>query len=67
VKNLDICPLFKELTYIGRITVMKTLTLPILIQSLTVLPNPPEWLIKDIQDILFIIFCGMGRMIKLNA
>jgi hypothetical protein len=46
---------------------MKTLTLPILIQSLTVFPNPPEWLIKEIQDILFIIFCRMGRMIKLNA
>jgi hypothetical protein len=46
---------------------MKTLALPILIQSLAVLPNPPEWLIKEIQDFFFIIFCGMGRMIKLNA
>jgi hypothetical protein len=58
---------YRELTYIGRITVIKTLALPILIQSLTVLPNPPEWVIKEIQDIFFIIFCGMGRMIKLNA
>jgi hypothetical protein len=42
---------YRELTYIGRITVIKTLALPILIQSLTVLPNPPEWVIKEIQDI----------------
>jgi hypothetical protein len=43
------------------------MALPILIQSLTLLPNPPEWVIKEIQDIFFIICCGMGRMIKLNA
>ena len=42
---------YRELTYIERITVIKTLALPILIQSLTVLPNPPEWVIKEIQDI----------------
>jgi hypothetical protein len=42
---------YRELTYIGRITVIKTLALPILIQSLTVLPNPPEWIITEIQDI----------------
>jgi hypothetical protein len=34
------------------------MSLPILIQSLTVLPNPPEWVIKEIQEIVFIIFCG---------
>jgi hypothetical protein len=44
---------YRELTYIGRITVIKTLALPILIQSLTVLPNPPEWVIKRTQDICF--------------
>jgi hypothetical protein len=42
-------PFYRELTYIGRITVIKTRALPILIQSLTVLPNPPEWVIKEIQ------------------
>ena len=50
---------YKEHTYIGRITVIKALVLPILIQSLRVLPNPPEWVIKEIQDIFFIICCGM--------
>jgi hypothetical protein len=44
------CILFKEQTYIGKITVIKTLALRILIQSLTVLTNPPEWVIKEIQD-----------------
>jgi len=39
---------YKELTYIRRITVIKTLVLPILIQSLTLLPNPPEWVIKEL-------------------
>jgi hypothetical protein len=33
---------YRALTYIGRITIIKTLALPNLIQSLTVLPNPPE-------------------------
>jgi hypothetical protein len=58
---------YRALTYIGRITVIKTLALPNLIQSLTVLPNPPEWVITEIEDIFFIISCGMGRMLKLKA
>ncbi len=44
---------YRELTYIGRITVIKTLALPILVQVLTVLPNPPDTVLKEIQNIFF--------------
>jgi hypothetical protein len=51
------------------VLVIKTLPLPILIQSLTVLLNPPEWGIKEIHlyKTFFIIFCGIGRMIKIKC
>jgi hypothetical protein len=56
---------YRELTYIGRITVLKTLALPILTQSLTVLPNPPEWVIKEIQDIFYnFLWNGKNDKIK---
>jgi len=57
---------YRELNYIGRITVIKTLALPILIQSLTVLPNPPEWVIKEIQDIFFYKFLWNGKKDKIK-
>jgi hypothetical protein len=40
---------WRDLTFIGKITVIKSLALPILIQILTVLPNPPDNILKDIQ------------------
>jgi hypothetical protein len=43
---------------------MKTLALPILIQSLTVLPNH-EWVIKEIQDIFYnFLWNGKNDKIK---
>lgn len=38
---------------IGKVTVIKSLALPILVQSFTVLPNPPVRTVKEIQDIFF--------------
>ena len=35
--------------YIGKVTVIKTLALPILVQCLTVLPNPPDSILNDIE------------------
>ena len=43
---------YRDLTYIGRITVIKTLALPLLVQILTVLPNPPAQVMKEIQTVL---------------
>ena len=37
----------------GKITVIKSLALPIYIQSLTVLPNPPDYILKDIEKMFF--------------
>ena len=48
--------IYRDLTYIGKITVIKSLAIPILIQSLTVLPNPPYYIIKEIENIFFQIF-----------
>jgi hypothetical protein len=38
---------------IGKVTVIKTLALPILVQSFTVLPDPPIHIVNKIQDIFF--------------
>lgn len=38
---------------IGKVTVIKTLALCILVQSVTVLPDPPIHIVKQIQDIFF--------------
>jgi hypothetical protein len=43
----------RELSYVGKITVIKTLALPILAQVLSVLPNPPKETLIDIQNIFF--------------
>ena len=45
--------IYRDLTYIEKITVIKSLAIPILIQSLTVLPNPPYYIIKEIENIFF--------------
>jgi hypothetical protein len=42
------------------VTVIKTLALHILVQCLTVLPNPPDSVLNDIDEI-FINFYGMVK------
>ena len=39
--------IYRDLTYMGKITVIKSLTMTILIQSLTVLPNPSDKIINE--------------------
>ena len=51
---------YRDLIYIGKVTVIKTLALPILVQCLTVLPNPPDSVLNDIQEI-FYYFYGMVK------
>ena len=68
VKNLLNTWYNRELTYIGEITVIKTLALPILVQIFTVLPNPPQYIFKEIQDILFkFLWDGKNDKIKRNV
>ena len=43
----------RELSYVGKITVITTLALPILTQVISVLPNPPKETLIDIQNIFF--------------
>ena len=43
----------RKISLRGKITVIKTLALPILVQCFTVLPNPPDHIIKQLQDIVF--------------
>ena len=40
---------FRNLSLIGRTTVIKTLVLPIIIQCLTVLPDPPDYIYDQIS------------------
>ena len=54
-----------DLTFIGKITVIKSLELPILIQILTVLPNPPDNILKDIQK-SFYQFLWKGKRDKVK-
>ena len=58
IKSLLDSWIYRDLTYIGKITVIKSLALPILIQSLTVLPNPPTRIITAIHNIFFFFFMG---------
>ena len=53
VKSLLNSWIYRDLTYLGKITVIKSLALPILIQSLTVLPNPPDDILKEIESTFF--------------
>jgi hypothetical protein len=54
---------YRDLTYIGNVIVIKTLALPILVQCLTVLPNPPDSILNDIVLLkkYFINFYGMVK------
>ena len=44
---------YRDLTYIGNVIVIKTLALPILVQCLTVLPNPPESVLNDSETVFY--------------
>ena len=43
----------RNISLIGKVTVIKTVALPILVQPFTVLPDPPIHIVKKIQDIFF--------------
>ena len=59
---------YRDLTYFGRITVIKTLALPLLVQILTVLPSPPAQVMKEIQDIFYrFLWDGKPDNIKRNV
>ena len=51
VKNILSSWAYRDLTYFGRITVIKTFAILLLVQILTVLPNHPAQDMKEIQDI----------------
>ncbi len=53
IKSLLNSWIYRDLTYVGKITVIKSLALPILTQSLTVLPNPQNTILKEIEKIFF--------------
>ena len=44
---------YRDRIYIGKVIVTKTLALPILVQCLTVLPNPPYSTLNDIEEIFY--------------
>ena len=68
IKNILSSWAYRDLTYIGRITVIKTLALPLLVQILTVLPNPPAQVSKEIQDIFYkFLWDGKPNKIKRNV
>ena len=56
---------WRDLTFIGKITVIKSLALPILIQILTVLPNPPDNILNDILK-TFYKFLWNGKRDKVK-
>ena len=56
---------YRDLTYIGKVTVIKTLALPILVQCLTVLPNPQDSILNDIEKI-FYKFLWNGKKDKIK-
>lgn len=59
---------FRNLTYIGRVTIIRTLALPIFIQTLTVLPNPPSYIISELQKTFFnFLWDGKPDKIKRNV
>ena len=65
VKKILILWSYRDLTNIGKVTVIKTLALPILVQCLTVLPNPPDSILKDIEQI-FYKFLWNGKKDKIK-
>jgi hypothetical protein len=51
VKKISSLWSYRDLTYIGKVSVIKTLALPILVQCLTVLPNLSDSVLNDIEEI----------------
>jgi hypothetical protein len=47
---------YRDLTYSGKVTVVKTLALPILVQCRTVLANPPNSVLNEIEEIFYKFF-----------
>jgi hypothetical protein len=43
----------RKISLLGKMTVIKALPFPILVQCFTVLPNLPDHIIKQLQDIFF--------------
>ena len=52
VKTISSLWSYRDLIYIGKVIVTKTLALSILVQCLTVLPSPPYSAFNDIEEIL---------------
>ena len=68
IKSLLNAWIYRDLTYTGKITVIKSLALPILIQTLTVLPNPSLEIILNMQKIFFnFLWSGKPDKIKRNV
>ena len=57
--------IYRDLVYMGKNTVIKTLVMPLLIQSLTVLPNPSDNIINEIQS-MFYSFLWSGKPDKIK-
>jgi hypothetical protein len=57
---------YRDLTYIGKVTVIKTLALPILVQCLTVLPNPPDSILNDIEKIFYKFLWSCSWQLRLE-
>ena len=54
----------RNISVLGQITVNKTSTLPILIQCITFLPNSPDHIIKQLQDIFSFLWDGNIAEVK---
>jgi hypothetical protein len=54
----------RNISVLGQITVNKTSTLPILVQCFTFLPNPPDHIIKQLQDIFSFLWDGNIAKVK---
>ena len=50
----------------GKITVIKTLALPILVQCFTLLPYPPDHIIKSLQNIFYAFNIWNGKTDKIK-
>ena len=56
---------FRNLSIMGKVTVVKTLAFPILVQVLTVLPDPPEDVFKELDRTMFnFIWNGKSDEVK---
>ena len=54
----------RNLSLVGKVTVVKTLAFPILVQILTVLPNPSMQVLKRFQTVFNSTSYGTGKLIK---